>query len=59
MLGPKMNVLAGLVAALGVFVTGGVAESGGKSFTLRKVSDMKMRGTLTKSSSQRPGHQDS
>lgn len=57
--GPKMNVLAGLVAALGVFVTGVVAESGGKSFTLRKVSDMKRRGMLTESSSQRPGYQDS
>ena len=42
--GPKMNVLAGLVAALGVFVTGAVAESGGKCFTLRKVSDMKGEG---------------
>lgn len=57
--GPKMNVLAGLVAALGVFVTGAVAESGGKSFTLGKVSDMKRRGMLTASSSQRSGHQDS
>ncbi|KJK84316.1 hypothetical protein H634G_00680 [Metarhizium anisopliae BRIP 53293] len=45
--GPKMNVLAGLVAALGVFVTGAVAESGVANGQVTKTLEPKPIGTAT------------
>ncbi|KAF5136885.1 hypothetical protein E5D57_000659 [Metarhizium anisopliae] len=49
--GPKMNVLAGLVAALGVFVTGAVAESGVANGQVTKTLEPKPIGTATENAS--------